>query len=280
MKTLTFAALGVLVGMVAGAVGMHQWFMPQLMEMDQMLQAKERQIRGLAGVGDDSARLARLEAERKTYEANLEELREELKALRSQAPMPEPAPEDAPADADPGDRAETQPGTDAGGEAGEEDRRRWGRDSTPEEREARRQEFVARLQDNLTAFFTGELEKSNTPAMEERLIALETQVYDLMALRRQMREAEEGAEQDALRAAYEETMAAAEATMRDQQRDMLDAVARQFNITSAADRKAFQNAVRAAVDSPFFSDNPSALFWSAGRPSESFGRGPRRGYGR
>ena len=67
--------------------------------------------------------------------------------------------------------------------------------------------------------------------------------------------------------------------------EQIDAIARQFDITNDADKTAFQNAVRAAVDNPVFSDSPFALFMSAGRP-DGFGgpggpgRGPGRGFGR
>ena len=288
MKTIVFAVLGAVLGAVVGAFGMYQHFTPALLEAQTTIREQNHQLQALASNEDSGARLARLEAERADYEKTLDDLRKQLEAARTrpvaQSETPVAIEDDLEAEAM-AEQDRERPERD-----GDRDRRDrggppWDRDSTPEEREARRQEFRARMEENLAAFFTGELEKSSTPAMRERLVALETQAYDLMELRRQMRDVETDEERDALRAAFGDTMAAAQATMRDQQRDMIDAIARQFDITNDADKTAFQNAVRAAVDNPVFSDNPFALFMSAGRP-DGFGgpggpgRGPGRGFGR
>jgi hypothetical protein len=116
--------------------------------------------------------------------------------------------------------------------------------------------------------FTGELEKSSTPEMQERLVALEQKTHEMMDLRNQMRTAETDEEREALGRAFGETMSAAREIMQEQQADMLGAIANQFGITKESDQAAFEQAVRAAVDSPLFSDNPGALLWGAGRGAD------------
>lgn len=288
MKTIALSTLGIILGVVAGAVGMHQWLMPQIIDLDNQLRDRDHKLAAIRPDDGAAARLARLESERANYEQTLGLLREQLDALQ-RASTVEPSEPALPEDLSVIDGAlEETPERDSGEGSRDGENREgrrggppWDRDSTPEEREARRQEFAAQMQDNLTSFFTGELDKSSTPEMKERLVTLETQVYDMMELRRQMRDVEDEAEREALRQAFSDTMAAAEATMKDQQRDMIDAIAAQFDITSSADKQAFQSAVRAAVKSPFFNDNPSSIFWSAGRGDGGRGEGgPGGGPGR
>jgi len=291
MKTTALTIVGIILGLVAGAGGMHQWLMPQVIERDIQLRERDQQLASLRPNDELASRLARLEAERQDYARTLGDLRDELESLRVTARVEGSNPEFADLDA----MLDAAVDSEVEGEAGGEDaarpegegRERWrgwggerGGDGTAAERDARRQEFVAQMQDNLTNFFTGELEKSSTPAMQQRLVTLEAQVYDMMELRRQMRGVEDEAERDALREAYSQTMAAAEATMRDQQRDMLDAIASQFNITNQGDQAAFESAVRAAMGSPFFSSNPSTIFWSASRPDGESGGFGGGGFGR
>ena len=284
MKTPLIVALGIVIGVVAGAGGMHQWLMPQLLDLDYRLAERERAL-AIQDTGEDaSARLARLEEERLGYDQTIERLREELETLKNVATVAPAAAEMAVEE--PSVSATAVDSERRGGSEGDERRRDrrggpWGGEGTPEEREARRQEFVTTLQNNLTDFFTGELENSNTPEVQERLVALETQVHEMMDLRRQMRGVENDEERDALRAAFGDTMDAAGTIMKEQQQHMVDAIATQFNIKNDADKAAFQAAVQKAIDSPFFSDNPASLFWSAGRPEGYGGRGgPGSGRGR
>ncbi len=262
MKTMVFVVLGLVIGIVVGAGGMHQWLMPQVLELDLALGESNRALASLQSDGGDGARLVRLEAERKDYAQTLSDLRSEVDSLKNAVDVAPAAVEVAliedQADAAPSKSADPPPERGRRGSP-------WDRGGTPEERDARRQEFVTRMQDNLTDFFTGELEKSNTPAVQERLIALETTVHDMMDIRRQMRDVETDEERDALRASFGDTMDTARGIMKDQQRDMINAIAGQFNISSDADKAAFQRAVQTAVESPFFSDNPGALLWGGGR---------------
>jgi hypothetical protein len=272
MKTTVFVVLGLVIGIVAGAGGMHQWLMPQILELDFALGESNRALAAFQSDGGGGARLARLEAERKGYEQTLSDLRSEVDSLQNTAEVAPATSEAAlieePVDAATNESADPPPDRGRRGSP-------WDRGGTPEERDARRQEFVTRMQDNLTDFFTGELEKSNTPEVQERLIALETTVHDMMDIRRQMRDVETDEERDALRASFGDTMDTARGIMKDQQRDMINAIAGQFNISSRADKAAFQQAVQAAVESPFFSDNPGALLWGGGRPG-GYGSSRRR----
>jgi hypothetical protein len=274
MKTLLFAVVGLVVGIVLGAGGMHQTLTPQLLELDAKLKVQERVAAALQRDPGDAEKLARLEAEREQNATALSKLRGELEVLEKASTVdnavPEPAAIETIADAVPAPQPTEGDRENRGRRGGP-----WDRGGTPEEREARRQEFVTQLRDNLTEFFTGELEKSNTPEVQERLVALETQVHDMMDIRRQMREVDSEDERDALRTSFEESMDAARGIMREQQQHMIGAIAGQFNINDEADRAAFELAVQSAVESPFFRDNPASLLWSAGRPS-----GSGRGYGR
>ncbi len=269
-KPIVLLILGAVVGIVAGAAIMHQWLMPQLWERDAELARldQHQSVSGSPGNGE-AARLARLEEERVAYEDNLAKLRAEVESLKQRSTVEAASPELAVVE-DPLTAADGTNGPPQADNEGERDNRRRGRggpwgEGTPEEQEARRQEFRTRMQDNLTNFFTGELEKSSTPAMQERLVALEGQVNDMMELRRQMREAETDGDRKALGAAYEESMVAAQGIMKEQRRDIIDTLATQFNITNSKDQAAFRQAVQAAVESPFFGDNPSALVWNSGR---------------
>lgn len=281
-KVIIGVVVGLIAGLAIGAGAMHLKLMPQLLSLDTELAETRREMAALRTNDGDSARLARLEAERTDYDAKLSALREELDTLRKRSSV-------APADIElaediteinaSAEEQATEPPSEERRER-EGRRGRWGGDATPEEREARRQEFVTRMQDNLTQFFTGELNKSGSPATQERLIALENQIHDMMELRMQMRNAETDEERQALEQAFGETMTAARDTMKEQQREMVDSLADQFNIKGKENRQAFQQALEAAVDSPFFSDNPSAIMFGGGGGRNSGGRGPGGGGGR
>lgn len=283
-KVIIGMVVGLITGLAIGAGAMHLKLMPRLLALDTELAETRREITALRTNDGDSARLARLEAERTDYDTKLAALREELDTLRKRSSV-------APADIElPEATTEVNASTEEQtNEPPSEERReregrrgRWGGDDTPEQREARRQEFVTRMQDNLTQFFTGELDKSGSPETQERLIALENQIHDMMNLRMQMRNAETDEERQALEQAFGETMTAARDTMKEQQREMVNSLATQFGINGKENRQAFQQALEAAVDSPFFSDNPAAIMFGGGGRSNG-GRGPggggRRGGG-
>ncbi len=278
-KVIIAVVVGLIVGLAIGAGAMHLKLMPQLLALDTALADTQREIAALRSNDGDAARLARLEAERTEYDAKLSALRGELDTLRKRSAVT-PAEIDIAEDTTDVNALAEEEASEAPAEEQPERagrRGRWGGDGTPEEREARRQEFVTRMQDNLTQFFTGELDKTGSPATQERLIALENQIHDMMDLRMQMRRAETDEERAALEQAFGETMTTARNTMKEQQREMVDALATQFNITGKEDRQAFQQALEAAVDSPFFSDNPAAIMFGGGgggRPT-----GGRRGGG-
>jgi len=287
MKNVLSVLLGAVLGAVLGAGAMHQWIMPQLMDSETKLSEAERKLASIQTDSESAGeKLARLEAERNQYSDRLAALQaklEEATGAKAVTPadvaLPEEdgavdastdTPEDTPA---PPSEDERGPGRDRG-DRGD----RWG--GTPEEREARRQEFATRMQENMSNFFTGELEKSATPEMQERLVALEQKTQEMLDLRNQMRAAETDEEREALGQAFGETMAAAREIMQEQQGDMLGAIATQFGITKEADQAAFEQAVRGAMDSPMFSDNPGALLWNAGRTGEGGGEGfGGRGFG-
>lgn len=275
MKTVVAVILGAVLGVVLGAGAIYQRLTPALEEARaKLLDANQKLAAVLSSTESDAEKVARLEAERSQYSERLAALQSKLDNAVDADPVAsaevdlateesldaaaaEPETEGAAPDAE-GDR---------GPERGRADRGdRWG--GTPEEREARREEFAARMQDNMANFFTGELEKSSTPAMQERLVALEQKTQEMMDLRNQMRAAETDEEREALGQAFGETMTAAREIMQEQQADMLGAIASQFGITKESDQAAFEQAVRAAVDSPMFSDNPGALMWGAGRQAD------------
>lgn len=290
MKTAIAVVLGVVVGLAIGAVGVNQWLMPQLLAAESGLLASQRDFERLQVEHAASAdKLARLEQERTAYNARLEAAEARAGQVTMAAPVeadldaPEIAVDAAVDDAAPDTAAEAAPEGGRGDRGG-----RWG--GTPEERDARRQEFVTRMQENLTNFFTGELEKSGTPAMQERLLALEEKTYEMFELRSQMRQAETDEEREQLGIAFGEAMESSRQLMLEQQQDMLGAIATQFGIGKESDQAAFEQAIRAAVSSPFFSDNPAALLWNSGRTEGGegsarfggggFGSGPGGGFGR
>lgn len=281
-------AIALIVGLALGAVGgaglMHQRLMPQLLEANAALRATQSELATLKTRNSEAMdRLARLETERADHEARLDAAHARLERARAvEAATPAPPVRDVEEEmVDPLAAAATGAEDGNGDGEGDDDdargrRGRWG--GTPEEREARRQEFMERIQENMTDFFTGELEKSRTPAMQDRLVALENQAYAMFELRSEMREAETEADRDALRQAYRETEQVARDLMADQQREMIGAIAAQFGISNRRDQAAFEQAVQTAVSSPLFSDNPNALFWGAmrsGGPGR-FGGGPGR----
>lgn len=284
MKVVVAVVLGAVLGALMGAGFMHQKLMPALEEATGKLRETEQKLASTQSATESEAeKLARLEAERAQYSERLAALQARLDAKVNDAPA---AAETDSADAEPldpvtseaegdGAAADTNAPTEPGRERGNRGDR-WG--GTPEEREARRQEFATRMQENMSNFFTGELEKSSTPEMQARLVALEEKTLEMMDLRSQMRDAATDEERQALGEAFGETMAAAREIMQEQQGDMLGAIASQFGISKESDQVAFEQAVRAAMDSPFFSDNPGALLWSAGRQSDE-GGGPVRGFG-
>lgn len=287
MKVVVAVILSTIVGALLGAVAIHQKLMPDLEEATGKLREAEQKLATTQSASESEAeKLARLEAERDQYSERLAALQARVDASAGNEPG-RSAPADSATDESfdeaaiepEGDGAETDanetrgPGRDRGNRGD-----RWG--GTPEEREARRQEFATRMQDNMSNFFTGELEKSNTPEMQARLVALEEKTLEMMDLRSQMRDATTDEERDALGQAFGESMAAAREIMQEQQGDMLNAIASQFGISKESDQAAFEQAVRAAMDSPIFSDNPGALLWSAGRQAEDGGGGgPTRGFG-
>ncbi len=284
MKNVLTVLLGALLGAVVGAGAMHQWIMPQLMDSETKLSEAERKLTSLQSDSESAVeKLTRLEAERNQYSDRLAALQtklEEATGGEAVAPADVALPEDEVAvDASaetpegappvPPEEPERGPGRGRGD--------RWG--GTPEEREARRQEFATRMQENMSNFFTGELEKSATPEMQERLVTLEQKTQEMFDLRNQMRAAETEEEREALGQAFGETMAAAREIMQEQQGDMLGAIANQFGITKEADQAAFEQAVRSAMESPMFSDNPGTLFWNAGRQADGGEGGGARGFG-
>jgi DNA repair exonuclease SbcCD ATPase subunit len=282
MKNVLAVLLGSVLGLVLGAGAMHQWLMPQLFESNAKLTVAEQKLAALEQETESSGeQVARLEAERNQYSERLASLQSKLDAVVGTAPpaevaLPMEEETDADASAEPAvDEAAVPP---AEGERGPGRNRgdRWG-GGTPEEREARRQEFATRMQENMANFFTGELEKSNTPEMQERLVALEQKTQEMLDLRSQMRAAETDEEREALGQAFGESMNAAREIMQEQQGDMLGAIANQFGITKEGDQAAFEQAVRSAMESPIFSDNPGALLWNAG--GGGGGMGGRSGFG-
>ncbi len=281
-KVIIAVVVGLIVGLAIGAGAMHLKLMPQLLALDSELAETQREVAALKSNNGDAHRLARLEAERTDYDAKLSALREELDTLRKRSSVSPAEIEIAEDSAEVSASAEVDSSEETTEERPEREGRRgrWGGDDTPEEREARRQEFVTRMQDNLTQFFTGELDKSGSPETQERLIALENQIHDMMDLRMQMRSAETDEERQALEQAFGETMTAARDTMKEQQREMVNSLATQFGINGKENRQAFQQALEAAVDSPFFSDNPAAIMFGGGGGRNSGGRGPGGGGGR
>jgi hypothetical protein len=288
MKSVVAVILGAVLGAVVGAGAMHQWLMPQLGEANAKLLDVEQKLAAQSATESDGEKVARLEAERGQYSERLAALQAKLDEAVDTEPVAPAEVEmsaeetlDAAAVEPEAEEAAPDAEDNRGPERGRGDRgERWG--GTPEERQARREEFAARMQDNMANFFTGELEKSSTPEMQERLVALEQKTQEMMDLRNQMRAAETDEEREALGAAFGETMTAAREIMQEQQADMLGAIANQFGITKESDQAAFEQAVRAAVDSPMFSDNPGALLWGAGRGGdvgEGFGGRGGGGFG-
>jgi hypothetical protein len=279
MKIIVAVILGAVLGAVGGAGAIYQRLTPALeVARAELLDANQKLAAVLSSADRDAEKLARLEVERSQYS-------ERLAALQAKVDEAVPAESVAPAEVDlateepvdaaveseaDGAASDAEGGSDRDRERERGDRGdrgdRWG--GTPEERQARREEFATRMQENMANFFTGELEKSSTPEMQERLVALEQKTQEMMDLRNQMRAAETDEEREALGAAFGETMSAAREIMQEQQADMLGAIANQFGITKESDQAAFEQAVRAAVDSPMFSDNPGALMWGAGRQAD------------
>lgn len=287
MKMTLATVLGMLLGVVIGAGGIHQWLTPQLLEVSKALTETQRELEALRNESSGALeKLARLEKEREDFSDRLaaaEARAESASKAAAVAPViPEIAMDEPVADAAPVEE-ETESEEDNRDRRGDRGRDRgnpWG--GTPEEREARRQEFVTRMQDNMTNFFTGELEKSSTPEMQDRLVALEEKAYEMFEIRSQMRQAETDEERQALGQAFGDAMAATRQLMVDQQEDMIGAIANQFGISRTSDQAAFEQAVRSAISSPFFSDNPGSLLWNAGRsddggPGGFGGGGFRRG---
>lgn len=273
MKNVLTVLLGAVLGVVLGAGAMHQWVMPQLLESNAKLQVAEQKLASVQSASESERdKLARLEAERNQYSDRLAALQSKLEAATNATPVAPAEIEMAEGDATVDASADTadpsaDPAADTGRGPGRNRADRFG-GGTPEEREARRQEFATRMQENMSNFFTGELEKSNTPEMQERLVALEQKTQEMMDLRSQMRAAQTEEERQALGQAFGETMSAARDIMQEQQGDMLGAIANQFGITKESDQAAFEQAVRSAMESPMFSNNPGALLWSAGRPTD------------
>ncbi len=164
MKTVIAVLAGLTLGVVVGAIGVHQWLMPRMVAMEQELfKSKTTLAESKEASAAAQDKLARLEQERESFNDRLEaaEKRAELASrVDSIAPVEpelnlEPAEIDGAAVEDVGSEPEESERRDRGRDRGD----RWG--GTEEERAARRQEFVTRMQDNMTNFFTGELIKLN-----------------------------------------------------------------------------------------------------------------------
>ena len=280
MKVVVAVILGAVLGAVLGAGAIYQRLTPSLEEAKaKLLDVNQKLVALQSSTESDAEKLTRLEAERSQYQDRLAALQvklNEVAAAGSVAPAEVDLATEQALDAAIEPEAE---GATPDGERGPGRERGERGGGTPEERDARRQEFATRMQDNMANFFTGELEKSATPEMQERLVTLEQKTQEMMDLRNQMRAAETDEEREALGAAFGETMSAARDIMQEQQDDMLGAIASQFGITKESEQAAFEQAVRAAMDSPMFSDNPGALLWSAGRQADG-GEGGDGGGGR
>ncbi len=95
MKTLLFAVVGLVVGIVLGAGGMHQTLTPQLLELDAKLKVQERVAAALQRDPGDAEKLARLEAEREQNATALSKLRGELEVLEKASTVDNAVPEPA-----------------------------------------------------------------------------------------------------------------------------------------------------------------------------------------
>lgn len=149
-----------------------------------------------------------------------------------------------------------------------QDRRDWwerrrggddGEELTPEEQEARRaewaarrQEFANRMRENVSNFYSSQLEKAGDSASQQRILAMEDYSNYMMDLFQQMRATEDEEERDRLR----EEMDSARDTMRslvdEQQDQMLRQLASEIGVNSGTRQDEFVSRMRETIEDPFF----------------------------
>ncbi|MBX7257445.1 MAG: hypothetical protein K1Y02_13865 [Candidatus Hydrogenedentes bacterium] len=157
-----------------------------------------------------------------------------------------------------------------------------GEEATPEEQEAWRQEREQRMtefRDRMGQFFAGEMEKTNDPAVQQRLSQISEYSQYSMDLRRQMREAQTDEERQALSEQFEQVANTTRTLVKEQQDYLLRQSLASNGVTDAATQDAMINSYRTTMESPFFrmpmGGGPGGGPWGGGWG----GRGSRGGGG-
>lgn len=288
-KVLVASGLALALGAMVGGVAVQAKLRPTIASFqDEQAKTAAENAALKRQVQDAEMRLTRLENENASLYSQLEDARAlaEARAVEAVDPVAELAfaePEDpiepmaAPPPRSPAERRERGSG-DRDRDRGERRDRwegagDWG-SMTPEEREARRQEFAARARQRIDEMTAAEMAKTSDAAAQQRLAALNEQLNYMMDLTQSMREAQTEEERQVLR----DSMAQARDTIRElseQQQDyMLRQLASQFGITSPAVQDQFIASLRETQDAPFF-QGPRAFTrggWG-GFPGGGFGGG-------
>ncbi|MFM1918942.1 MAG: hypothetical protein RLZZ303_576 [Candidatus Hydrogenedentota bacterium] len=278
MREILIGVVSACAALTIGAGGAAQYFGSSMREHDNARIEAERKVTQLeaelARMRPDldavQQRLARLDADYAACVTDSQALREKMSSLEARAvpevaPLPEFFPEDA--------SAEIAGSLDAPSEEVPRERRGEEAEEDPEQAERRAQrfeEFRARIDE----FFAQEIANAPTEEMRVRLETMDAYRENMFELRAAMRAAGSEEERAQLELEATENREALEQLMREQQRDMLSSVGRNYGL-KGEDLRNFQRELREVMDSPYFRFGMGGGPGGPGGWRGGGGRGPR-----
>jgi len=278
MREILIGVVSACAALTIGAGGAAQYFGSSMREHDNARIEAERKAAQLeaelAKIRPDlesvQQRLARLDADYAACVTDSQALREKMAALEVR-PVPEAAslPEFFSEDPDAGIAGSL----DASPDEAPRERRGQDAEEDPEQAERRAQrfeEFRARIDD----FFAQEIANAPTEEMRVRLETMDAYRENMFELRAAMRAATSEEERAQLELEAPENREALEQLMREQQRDMLSSVGRNYGLKGEELRN-FQRELRDVMDSPYFRFGMGGGPGGPGGWRGGGGRGPR-----
>jgi hypothetical protein len=285
MSTARWIAFGVII-LAAGAGGGTLIAEHHLgVQLAQVTQDREQAVseadRLRKQIQEVSARQAALESEKKM-------LKEQVAAAGvAQPPAPQPFFESVPEDAAP------VPSKTASQDAASTDRGRRGRRgqteidpndpqaaAQQEQRQQEREQRFADFRNQMSDFFTGEMQKTTDPAVQQRLSQISEYAQYTMDLRRQMRDAKTDEERQALMTQFQDASNTARSLVTEQQDYMLRQSLTQSGVTDSSAQNAALAQLRSTLESPLFRFPMGGMGGFGGGPSGGFGgEGRGRGFG-
>jgi hypothetical protein len=278
MREILIGVVSACAALTIGAGGAAQYFGSSMREHDNARIEAERKVTQLeaelARMRPDldavQQRLARLDADYAACMTDSQALREKMSSLEARsvpevAPLPEFFPEDA--------SAEIAGSLDAPSDEAPRERRGEDAEEDPEQAERRAQrfeEFRARIDE----FFAQEIANAPTEEMRVRLETMDAYRENMFELRAAMRAAGSEEERAQLELEATENREALEQLMREQQRDMLSSVGRNYGL-KGEDLRNFQRELREVMDSPYFRFGMGGGPGGPGGWRGGGGRGPR-----